>query len=66
MVASVHLVLAISARIPLCMFSEKTSDEPTQSSDGTTRSSGAYTLVFFFLGVHPVLTKMGPSEHPMP
>jgi hypothetical protein len=37
-----------------------------QSSDGITKSSGAYTLVFFFSGVHPVLTKMGPSDHPMP
>jgi hypothetical protein len=37
-----------------------------QSSDGTTRSSDAYTLVFFFSGVYPVLTKMGLSDHPMP
>jgi hypothetical protein len=48
------------------MSLEKAQDESMQSSDGTTRSSGAYTLVFFFSGVHPVLTKMGPSDHPMP
>jgi hypothetical protein len=48
------------------MFPEKALDEPMKSSDGTTRSSGAYTLVFFFSGVHPVLTKMGLSDHPMP
>jgi hypothetical protein len=66
MVASVHLVLAIFMRIPLCMFPKKAFDEPTQSSNGTTRSSGAYKLVYFFSGVHPVLAKTWPSDHPMP
>jgi hypothetical protein len=48
------------------MILEKAKDEPMQSFHGTTRSSGAHTLVFFFSGVHLVLTKMGPSDHPMP
>jgi hypothetical protein len=48
------------------MILEKAKDEPMQSSDGATRSFGAYTHVFFFTGVHLVLTKMGPSDHPMP